>query len=195
MAARTSLRECEQGSAAIEFAVVAPVMLVLLGGMLELGYVAFARSTLESAILEAARASRVTDCPDENGTHIEAALAESMTVVKSADGQPPKLTVSAYGKEFGNVGSPEPFSDTDANGQHDAGEPYNDTNGNGQWDADMGTTGAYGSFGDVVRFDATYQVPSLFSYVSNTINDGKDAYTVSATTVVRNEPYQDVSCP
>lgn len=180
--------------AAVEFALVAPVMFVMIGGFLELGYVSFARSTLESSILEASRASRVSDCPNTNGPLIQASLNDTMTSVKSSDGQPPVLTVQAYGANFGNVGNPEPFTDANGNGVYDAGEPYTDMNGNTEWDSDMGKAGNYGGVGEVVQFSATYNVPSLFPFVSQIINDGEDFYTIAATTVVRNEPTQTVTC-
>lgn len=182
------------GVTIIEFAVVAPVMFLFIGGLLELGYVAFARSTLESAILDASRASKVTDCPTENASLIEEKLEERMSVVRSSDGNPPILTVQSYGADFRNVGNPEPFNDIDGNGQHDIGEPYTDTNGNGKWDPDMGKDGNYGNFGDVVRFSATYNVVSILPFISSKINKNDGFHPITVVTVVRNEPYKDVSC-
>ena len=190
---RTLFRDTN-GIASIEFAIVAPVMFMLIGGLLELGYVTFARSTLESAILDASRASRVTDCPNQNASLIADKLDDRLAIIPSADGNGPRLTVESYGDEFGNVGTPEPFTDDNGNDFYDVGETYDDVNGNGQWDADMGQAGNYGSFGDVVRFSAEFDVPSLFGFVAQAINDGQSFYTVSATTVVRNEPYRDADC-
>jgi hypothetical protein len=182
------------GVTIVEFAFVAPVMLVLLGGLLELGYVAFARSTLESAILDASRTARVAECPGEAAALIEAELVSRMAVVASHDGQPPVLAVRAYGGEFGNVGNPEPFNDLDANGSFDAGEPFTDLNGNGGWDADMGKAGDYGSFGEVVEFTATFKVASLLPFVAARINGNAGFYPISAETVVRNEPLKEATC-
>lgn len=73
------------GVTLVEFALVAPVMFVLLGALLELGYVAFARSTLESAILDASRSARVAECPGEAAALIEEEVVDRMAVVISHD--------------------------------------------------------------------------------------------------------------
>ncbi len=184
----------EDGVTIVEFAFVLPVMLMLIGGLMEIGYLTFARSTLESAVLTAARQSRVNDCPNENAEAIEKGITDRMSLVLSADGMPPVVKVDSYGGNFGDVGNPEPFDDLDGNGQRDDGEGFTDVNGNGEWDADMGSDGDFGSFGEVVRFTASYNVPSLLPFVAAQINDGKDYYSIESVTVVRNEPFKDASC-
>jgi len=189
-----AIRRDEGGVTIVEFAFVAPVMIVLITGLLEFGYVLFARSTLESAVLDAARSSRVANCPSENAKAIEEAIQARMSVIISGDGSPAQVEVDSYGENFGDVGNPEPFDDENGNGTRDAGEGYTDVNGNGEWDEDMGTTGDLGSFGDVVRFKASYTVRSLIPFVANAINDGKNFYTIEAVTAVRNEPFMEASC-
>lgn len=182
------------GVTIIEFAFVAPVLVLLLTGLLEFGYVLFARSTLESSVLAASRSSRVADCPNENAKALEAELQSRMSVVSSADGEPAKLQVESYGSRFGDVGNPEPFDDANTNGTRDDGESYTDVNGNGVWDEDMGRTGNYGSFGEVVRFRATYNVRSLVPSVAKQFTNGKGYYEIESTTVARNEPFRETSC-
>jgi hypothetical protein len=58
----------------------------------------------------------------------------------------------------------------------------------------MGSDGNFGSFGDVVQFEATYNVKSIVPFVASQINNNSGFYPISASTVVRNEPYQDVAC-
>lgn len=188
------LQRDDRGVTIVEFAFVAPVMALFLGGLLELGYVAFARSTLESSILVASRASKVAECPAQSAALIRADLVESMSVVLSADGNPPTLEVNSYGNAFSNVGNPEPFNDLDGNGKFDPGESYTDINGNGQWDPDMGKTGNYGQFGEVVAFKASFNVPSLLPFVSSAIGNTDGSYRITAETVIRNEPFKDANC-
>lgn len=194
MLALRNLSRDETGVTAVEFAFVAPVMFLLLGGLLELGYVAFARSTLESSILVASRASKVAECPAQNAELIRAELADAMSVVASADGQPPVLIVKSYGTSFGNVGNPEPFNDINGDGEFNDGEAYTDINGNGEWDADMGKTGNFGAFGEVVAFSASFNVPSILPYMSEALNNTAGFYTIKAETVVRNEPFKEATC-
>lgn len=51
------LRRCRRGGAAVEFALVAPVLLLLLGGILAFGVFLGAANTLRQLAAEAARAS------------------------------------------------------------------------------------------------------------------------------------------
>ncbi len=182
------------GNPAVEFAFIAPIVLLFIGGLLELGYVSFARSTLESSILTASRMSRAADCPAQQSAQLQEELNKRMDNVISADGNDPVLIVSSYGQAFGNVDSPEPFNDIDGNGQFDPGEPYTDVNANSEWDEDMGKSNDYGAYGEVVEFLATYNVRSLFPFVAEKINGGNGFYTITAKTVIRNEPYRDVTC-
>lgn len=189
------LRERDDGVTIVEFAFVAPVAIFLIAGLIEFGYVLFARSTLESAVLAAARTSRVADCPNENAKAIEEFIQGRMDAVASADGQKAQVTVESYGQNFGNVGNPEPYDDIDGNGQRDEGESYTDINGNGEWDEDMGEDGDFGSFGEVVRFTATYNVRSLMPFISKEYaSNGKGFYSIRSVTVVRNEPFTDTTC-
>ncbi|AOL23495.1 Flp pilus assembly protein TadG [Erythrobacter litoralis] len=188
------IRDDDEGITMVEFAFVAPVMFMLILGLLELGYVAFARSTLESAILVASRNSKVAACPAQNAALIEEELIERLDVISTFNNQPPKLVVSSYGTNFGNVGNPEPFNDIDGSGTWDAGEPYTDFNGNGQWDEDMGRDGNYGQFGEVVQFTASVDVVSIIPFVASALNQNEGFYPLSAETVVRNEPFRDATC-
>lgn len=189
-----AIQRDESGVTIVEFAFVAPVMIVLITGLLEMGYVLFARSTLESAVLDAARTSRVANCPSENAKAIEEAIQARMSVIISGDGSPAQVEVDSYGENFGDVGNPEPFDDENGNGTRDAGEGYTDVNGNSHWDEDMGANGDFGSFGEVVRFRASYNVRSLIPFVANSINGGRNFYTIEAVTAVRNEPFMEFAC-
>lgn len=191
---RRKLATDEEGITAVEFAFVLPVMAMFILGLLEIGYVIFARSTLESAVLAASRESRVADCPNENAEAIEAGIVRRMEVIASADGLPPQIEVESYGADFGDVGNPEPYNDLNNNGQRDEGEGYTDVNGNGEYDEDMGESGDFGSFGEVVRFTASFNVASLVPWVSDQINGGEQFYRIRSVTVVRNEPFSDATC-
>ncbi|KPP96670.1 MAG: TadE/TadG family type IV pilus assembly protein [Erythrobacter sp.] len=182
------------GVTIVEFAFVAPVMFMLLLALLEMGYVAFARSTLESAILVASRESKVAECPAQTAELIEEELMERLAVVSTFNDKPPKLEVRSYGTNFRNVGNPEPFNDIDGSGTWDPGESYQDINGNGQWDDDMGKEGNFGQFGEVVEFSASMEVVSLVPFVAQAINGNEGFYALSAETVVRNEPFKDAEC-
>ena len=192
-----------RGIVAIEFAVVVPLVLLMMTGtyslvMLHLGGVA-----LEGGTAAAARAA-ITGALPASGTR-EEAIREIITrhvcpnslgdgdvcywaaTLGGADGEmaePLEVQTLAY-VDPRNIGRPEPFTDTNANGVRDDGETFTDVNGNGGWDPDMGTASAGGS-GDHVLYDVRMQQavrhPLLIPILGN-------AVTHRAQLVVRNEPY------
>ena len=89
---------------------------------------------------------------------------------------------------FAEVGQPEPFTDTNANGVYDVGEPYTDINANGQWDADMGAAGVGGP-GDIVLYKIKYNLPMMTSLLATMLGGADGKIQLSASIAVRNEPY------
>ncbi|HEV2567107.1 TadE family protein [Sphingomonas sp.] len=186
-----TLRQDRAGIAATEFALIAPVVTVLLFGFIEFAWVQSARSALESATMKGARLIAASDCPSKRETILVQTIERGMQHVKSSDDQPPKIQAVSYGSAFGDVGEPEPFVDAGAtkNGKYDVGETYTDVNGNGKWDPDMGSSGSVGGAGQVVSYTATFKVKSLVPWIASRFSqDGTTDYPIKATTVIRNEP-------
>lgn len=132
------LRKAEDGIAATEFGFVAPVFIMLLMGIFDLGYSMYIQSALQGAVQEGARRASL-----ENTlwTDIEARVnAQVKQVIPSSD---PTTVISfnldrtAYG-EYSDVKVPEIFEDIERgatmNGTYDPAEPYTDANGNGRYD-------------------------------------------------------------
>lgn len=183
-----SFRHDRQGAAALEFAFVAPVMIVLIFGLLQLGYVAFARSALESATMAGARYAAAQSCLATRKSGMESLISQRMATFNSFNNEPVRIDVKSYGSEFGSVGNPEPYTDANKNKQHDPGETYDDVNGNGQWDEDMGREGSVGNAGDVVTLSTSYKLQALVPFIAERFNGGQPYFALGASTVVRNEP-------
>lgn len=177
----------ERGVAAVEFGLIAPVVVLMLGGFMEFAHVSSARSTLEAATMRAARAVAASDCPSQREAILKAIVENGMSGFRSADGKKATITSKAYSSRFGDVGEPEPFEDTNGNKIHDDGESYTDVNGNGKYDTDMGASGSIGAAGEVVSYTAEFRVGSLFPFISQQFV-GSNSYRLRASTVVRNEP-------
>lgn len=186
----------DRGVTAVEFAFVAPVLIVVISGLIEFSYVAYARSTLESSTVAAARVAMAHPCPSTREADMRRVITGAMSNVRSSGNSPVTIAVKAYGNEFGNVHPPEPFTDlVPRNGKWNLGESYDDVNGNGRYDSDIGKSGNLGGAGEVVSYTTNFNVISLFPSMARQFNNNQPFYSLKATTVVRNEPNFTTNCP
>lgn len=183
-----------RGIAAVEFAFIAPVLILIICGFMEYAYVSSARTSLEAATMRAARAVAASNCPAQRPAIMQSVVNNAMASTPRVPGTDIVIVTKAYSSQFSDVGEPEPFNDANGNGRWDTGEVYTDINGNGQWDDDMGTTGSIGGAGQVVSYTATIQVASLFGFINERFGSGQ-AYRIEASTVIRNEPiFRNTGC-
>ena len=176
-----------RGTTALEFALVAPLLVLLVVATVEFGYALTVQNLLELAARKASRTG-VTGSPPPAGLTREEMLRN--LVVETGLGliDPARLTIemTAY-NGFAGIGVPEPCMDVDGNGFCDAGESFTDVNGNGRWDADQGASGA-GVGGQVVIYTLSYTSLPLTGMVAGLAAHAPLAY--SARVVVRNEPFR-----
>ncbi len=174
----------ERGTAAIEFAIIAPVFLAMLGAIMEFSGIMFVQTLLEGSAREASRYG-VTGFTAPGVSRDE----QIMDIVRKntygiIDLDQLDMATLVY-ENFADVGQPEPFTDSNANGIYDAGEPFTDVNGNGTWDPDMGAAGLGGP-GDVVVYRMSYDwhimIPIFRPFFGDSIR-------LQANIAVRNEPY------
>ncbi len=179
-------REAESGVTAIEFAVVAPVMCILVMGIIEFAIIMMVYNVMEGATATSARTGKtgyVTGGETRQQTILDQITNRAGTLLN-----PLKLTVTTkYYKQYDQINDPEPYVDANHNGTYDAGESYTDINGNGHWDADMGQSG-YGSAGDIVVYTVSYPWAISTPLVSSFIGSG-GIFTITTHAVVKNEPY------
>jgi len=186
------LRDCS-GNAIVEFAIVAPVMAVLLMGLGDLLYQAYVQAILIGAVQQAGRSSGI-----EGGSTTSDTIDARVIAMVSQIVQNPTQSCSPSGASgatwcslrenydtFSAV-APEPFTDTNKNGVRDQGECFTDMNNNGVWDADPGISGQGGA-SDVALYTMTIRYPRLFP-VAGLIGLPAQA-TVSAATLLKNQPY------
>lgn len=174
------------GVTAIEFAMIAPVLLVMIMGIIEFSLMMLTYNVMESATTVSARLGATgftTSGISRQQTILNQINDRAGSFITTAN-----LTVtSKFYTQFSNINDPEPFTDTNANTIHDAGEAYTDVNGNGQWDADMGQAG-YGNAGDIVVYTVTYPwhivTPIISSFVGNA-----GVFTITTHAVTKNEPF------
>lgn len=180
---------CNQdGIAATEFGLIAPVLAVLLMGVVDMSHTLYMQSVLQGVVQNTARASGL-----ESGA-VSAKQAELDTMVTAnvqALANNATVTISRrYFKDFTKAAQAvaEPFTDTNGNGTCNAGEPYQDNNNNGTWDKDGGD-GGQGGAKDAVIYTATITYPRMFPM--HKLIGLPTTTTVKASTVLANQPYGD----
>lgn len=175
---------CAAGQAMVEFALIAPILLGMLCGILEFSGVLFAQTLLEGGAREASRYG-ITGATEEGSAREETILniiGENTFGVIDVD----EVDVETLVYEtFGDVGQPEPFTDDNGNGEFDEGEPFDDINGNGARDEDMGVAGLGGP-GDVVVYRLSYDWEIMIPLFQPFFGD---EVALDASIAVRNEPF------
>jgi hypothetical protein len=183
---RGLLRRSE-GSAAVEFAFIAPVFLVLLFGIFDIAQLLYAKSVLDGAVQSAARLSHLeTGDTEEADTMVENSVKP---IIPSVELQTSRVSYF----DFADISRPETWGDDDDDGECNNGENYVDYNGNGEWDTittgedrDVGEDGNGGA-SDVVVYTVTATYSSSFKVP---FTDWTDR-TLTSTAVRKNQPFAD----
>jgi hypothetical protein len=187
LAARFGIRRNDRGVSVVEFGLLAPVLCMMLLGMIDLGQRMYLMSVLQGTLFRAARKATVGNMTTAQiDTFVNSELTEfrkNATVT---------ITKKSY-SEFTGVKQLEKItSDTAPVGTYNAGasalapgDCYEDTNSDWKRD-DMGQTGL-GQSDEIVYYQVTIVYPRvvpLFKFLGFSNNE-----TVTANTVLRNQPY------
>ncbi len=174
------------GAAAVEFALAAPLLFLMIFGTLEMAHAFYVRGVLTGAVNAAARNSALQSGPNSQAD-IDAAVTK---IVKAGV---PNSTVTFTRKnyaEFSKIGKPEDYTDTNNNGKRDPGECFTDMNGNTLWDSDMGKSGLGGA-DDVVVYTVSINYTQLFAIG---VFWGLPAtQKINSTTILQNQPFSTQS--
>ncbi|HQV02681.1 MULTISPECIES: TadE/TadG family type IV pilus assembly protein [unclassified Novosphingobium] len=185
------LRRDQRGVSIIEFALLAPTLMVMLFGLMDLAYSMYTSQMLQGSIQTAARQATMEGAAS-NSAGIDGLV---ITAVRTLS---PNATLTfsrtSY-SSFTEVGRPEDYTDLNTNGTCDANEPFEDANGNGNWDLDPGQAG-FGGARDAVLYRVDVSYPRLFPIYAF-IPGQSSTNSLSVSTVLRNQPYgqQDTAAP
>ena len=176
------LRGHQRGTAITEFALTAPLFLLLLMGIFDYSWQFYARQVLQGAVAKAARDSTL-----EGNAASQTALDDKVrTAVKNVFGDATVTFTRQTYDSFDAVGKPEPFKDKNGNNSYDAGECFEDINANGSWDSDRGRSGNGGA-DDVVLYTASMEFNRILPVWKML---GQPQMTIlKQSTVLRNQPY------
>ena len=171
----------ERGATIIEFALVAPVMLLLIMGLGELMFTIYAQSILDGAIQKAGRDSAIQGGGDRAGAIDTRVMDQMREIMRDA-------TYTSTRRSYNNFSSvkPERFTDGNGNSRRDPGECFDDINGNRQWDVDPGFA-SQGGASDVTRYTivVTYTRP----FPVTTLLGWSSKATLTGQTLFKNQPY------
>ena len=174
------LQDDDTGATIVEFALIAPVALMLLLGMFDLGYNLYTASVLQGSIQKTARDSTIEGA---RAAQLDASVERAVrNLSPSAD---IAFTRTSYAN-FADVRTPEDFSDLNGDNLCNDGEPFEDVNGNGTWDADRGSAGGGGAR-DAVLYSVTVSYPRVFP-VAGLLGLPED-HSLTVETVLRNQPW------
>jgi len=184
-AKRPNLRHDDRGSMLIEFGLAAPIITVLLVGVLEIGLALFTMTLMEAAVRDASRfgiTGRTADGKTREQAILDIVAATTLGLVDMDNAQ---VDILVY-PNFASIGA-ETYLDGNANGVYDVGETFTDKNGNGTWDGDIGNPSP-GASGEVVLYRLRYDWP-LFTPIIGSFIGNSDTIRLSASVAVRNEPW------
>jgi Flp pilus assembly protein TadG len=177
-----------EGATAVEYAIILPVVLLLIMGIVEYNTIMYAMSVLSGSTVAAAR---------EGATGYQAAGSSSRqqyiySLVQSHSAgllDPNKLTISSKSyANFADIGQPEPCLKPAAGPcPGTPGVNFVDVNGNGTWDQDQGAAGL-GASGDIVVYTVSYPWP-IYTPLLKPFLGSSGIYTLKSSAVVKNEPY------
>lgn len=174
----------------VEFALMAPVLFILLFGAMDMAHTLYMTSVLQGSLQKAGRDASLED-GTETARQAEIDDAVRSQILKLAN----NATVSLVHRNYKSLtqaqqATPETFTDTNGNGVCDAGEPFQDSNNNLVRDLD-GADEGQGGAKDVVVYTAKVSYARLFPMfkligMPATVN-------LTATTVLANQPYGEQS--
>lgn len=186
MTRRPNLRSDERGATLVEFALVAPVLMIVMMGLLDMTYRLYATAMLNGEVQKAAR-----DATLESSTNA-VALAALDTRVKDGFRQVNgSVTDSDFVitrrnfTNFTNAGKLEPS--TGPGGVCAPTFTYVDVNNSGTYDD--GANAGQGGADDVTLYTVRVTYKSLFPV--NALYGAPVNQTITASTVLRNQPYND----
>jgi len=176
----------QQGLAATEFGLIAPVFILLVMGMFDIGHMTYARVVFDGAVERAAREASL-----ETGDTDEADAMVLRIVNPVLPGVELETERTSY-FDFADIARPEQFTDANGNDVCDNGEAYIDENGSEEWEADVGVSGNGGA-NDVVVYTvrATYEPLFKVPFMPEAWVDR----SLSASAVKKNQPFGDQPAP
>jgi Flp pilus assembly protein TadG len=186
------LAQDHRGATIVEFALIAPVMGLLLLGAFDVGHTLYMRGVLQGIVQKVARDATLETSTE--GASQSTLDSRVRTQVKAIANNATVDITRRYYRTFSQAAAAKAETWTDStagtfkNGKCDGGEPYEDANRNGVWDKDGGNAGQGGAK-DAVLYTVEVSYPRYFP-IYNFIG-GSQTTKITGSTVLKNQPYGD----
>ena len=174
------------GIAAVEFALLAPVFLGILLTVFEFGFAFYARAVLQGAVEEAARTASLENTQFTAISNRVSAQVTSVIPASDAETDISFNLVPVSYRDYADLVMPEDFEDNNNNDQWDSNECFVDRNDNATYDTDVGLSGRGGAQ-DVVVITATLSYARPFPLWR--MFGLEPRQTVKVSTFLRNQPF------
>jgi len=185
------LRKDERGSYLVEFAIVLPVFMTIVMGLLDFSYQLYSRAVFEGVVQKAARDATLEDSASvASSTLIDTKVKNAFKDMNSTVNDSNFTFSRRNFKDFSNAGKMEPSTGPGGRCASPVGGvvyTYSDVNNSNSWDD--GAIDGQGGANDVVLYTATVSYRSLFPI--NSLFGASPYQTIKASTVLRNQPYND----
>ena len=148
-----------RGAAAVQFAVLAPALLLMVIGSFEVAILLFVSGTMELAVLAASRAG-ITGFTEEGVSREERIRDVIVDRTLGFVDMDRRRSAPSSTRVSTRLASPSHSPTRTVTASTIPGEAFNDVNGNGEWDDDMGAAGLGGP-GDIVLYDIEYETGAV----------------------------------
>jgi Flp pilus assembly pilin Flp len=176
-----ALRRDTSGATIVEFALILPVLCMMLLGTLDLGYRSYVGSVVQGTLHDAARMATVGGVTTAQiQTFVQnrlQAFSRNATIT---------TTTRSYSDYSGVKVAETITNDTAPFGVYNTGDCFQDSNGNGVYDTERGRTGT-GNSEDVIYFEVSMTYPHIVPIARLFGLSGN--ITTTQNTVLRNQPY------
>ncbi len=184
-----SLARDRRGVTVVEFAIVAPVMIMFLLGAFDMAHTLYMQGVLQGVVQKAARDSSLEDATDTTSQSTLDTRVRQQVKLLDSDAN---VTFSRrFYRTFSDAAAARAETwtvDSNHDGVCDNGEPFTDTNNNGVRDLDGGDAGQGGAY-DRTIYKVTVSYPRLFP-IDRFIGGSANTKLV-ASTILQNQPYGD----
>lgn len=177
------LRRDRDGVTLVEFAIVGPVLILMIMGLFDIAHSQYTSSVLYGAMQKAGRDLTIETASAQE-SNIDTRLREQVASVMPNGAQVTIEKLSHF--DFADVGMAEDYTDQNGDRVCNANEPYVDSNNNSRWDANRGRSGIGGAR-DVVMYSATVTYRRMFPLYG--MIGLPQNMTMRASTVLRNQPF------